>query len=179
MGDFQGHPFRGNQWTGGSSGPIDAVFSGDTDAAAREFWTKQLGNQSLAPGSDANKLLLSHEAPGDQVKTFRRTGVREGFATVGAPSTFVTGEVKTRVWFNVRYSDAENVTPDMRYDADQPYLDALRQNGGKLRGVDVSFNFDVPASEIARIELIRGGETTVAYEGKNAWEKNPPRRVGK
>lgn len=147
----------------GSGEHIEAEFKGSTEEEAQKFWVKKLEAQTL----DGDGLLLSHEAPGEMTETFMRSGLREGFATVGAPSNFVTSAEKTRVWFKVPYVSAESITPDMRYDAESPHLDALRERGS-LRGVDVSFNFDVPPDIIAKIEVVRNGETLTTYSGGKA-----------
>jgi hypothetical protein len=110
-------------------------------------------------------LVLYHEIPGDHADSVRKRGIGGGesaeetvFASINAPSDFVTSAVKTIVKFKIKQSDLKKLSPDMRYhwsnklSAEQVML---LEHPDDLKGAYVSLSRFVKPNEIMDVQVRR------------------------
>ncbi len=93
-------------------------------------------------------LVVFHESPVENASSLKRQGLPDdSFATIGHPSDFITSHDKAVVEANLTPDQSRKVSPDMRYDPENPYADLLRQHSG-VYGADISLNQRLRRDEI-------------------------------
>jgi hypothetical protein len=83
-------------------------------------------------------IILHHETPGHEGRSIRENKLQGGygvFASIDAPSNFVTSKDKTTTKFRVPASEYENISPDMGYGGndegsthDDPFIDFMNKH---------------------------------------------------